>query len=373
MKKLTFSLTLFLFINLLHAQNPLVKQWDFRFGGDTAESLTTFHQTADGGFILGGYSESGISGNKSEPNWDTMCFNGYCTNDYWIVKTDSIGNVKWDKDIGGFDGDALLSVQQTSDLGYILGGYSNSHIGGDKTQDVWGVIDYWIVKTDSTGTKQWDKDFGGTDIEDDLQTIKQTKDGGYLMSGTSYSNISGNKTEDNLAPEQTWIIKTDSLGNIKWDKTLHTNTNQHDEVGFAIEANDGCFAIANSTVGGIGGDKTQPNWDTGIPVTEDFWMIKYCDSTLIAKSNDEVININKFSIGPNPFSNAVSINILSPNVNQVSITIRDILGRTVFSAPPNNFIEGNSKTIDLSFLTKGIYVLDLRFNNEQVLKKLVKN
>ena len=75
----------------------------------------------------------------------------------------------------------------------------------------------------------------------------------------------------------------------------------------------------------------------------------------------------------NPFSNAVSINILSPNVNQVSITIRDILGRTVFSAPPNNFIEGNSKTIDLSFLTKGIYVLDLRFNNEQVLKKLVKN
>ncbi|MCX6274318.1 MAG: hypothetical protein NTV09_03825, partial [Bacteroidetes bacterium] len=121
------------------AQNPLVKMWDYRFGGDSMESFTCFIQTSDGGFILGGTTDSPISGDKTDslrgsPGDD----------DYWIVKTDSLGNKQWDKDFGGTSEDNLISILQTTDGGYILAGSSSSGIGGDKTQSNWGNNDYWI-------------------------------------------------------------------------------------------------------------------------------------------------------------------------------------------------------------------------------------
>ncbi|MBK8415951.1 MAG: hypothetical protein IPL22_16475 [Bacteroidetes bacterium] len=70
-----------------------------------------------------------------------------------------------DKDYGGTDFDYLYSLQQTTDGGYILGGYSSSGIGGDKTHASWGAEDYWIVKIDSLGNKLWDKVFGGTNSD----------------------------------------------------------------------------------------------------------------------------------------------------------------------------------------------------------------
>src|SRR5258705_1856226 len=103
-------------------QNPLVKQWDYRFGGTGNESLFCFKQINDGGFILGGYSYSDSSGDKTQPNWDVTG----ATADYWIVKTDSLGSKQWDKRYGGTADDKLFSLQQTDDGGYILGGNSNS-------------------------------------------------------------------------------------------------------------------------------------------------------------------------------------------------------------------------------------------------------
>src|SRR6185295_900534 len=195
------------------AQNPLVKQWDKRFGGDGLDRLNCFQKTKDNGYILGGRSYSNISGDKTENSW----VNSF---DYWIVKIDSLGNYQWDKDFGGANYDLLYSIQETTDGGYILGGYSNSNNSGDKTQSKWGGWDYWIVKTDSFGNYQWDKDFGGT-ADDLLYSIRQAKDGGYILGGYSNSNISGNKTDSlrgTLGYADYWIVKTDSLGNYQWDK-----------------------------------------------------------------------------------------------------------------------------------------------------------
>jgi len=306
------------------------KQWDKTFGGANVDQLTSLQQTTDGGYILGGYSKSGISGDKTQP------LKG--TEDYWVVKIDSAGNKQWDKDFGGTSVQYLYSVQQTADGGYALGGYSYSGIGGDKTQasfglmDFWivkidsagtklwdkafggtnydyfyslqqttdrgfilaglthsdvsgnktqplkggaGAINYWIVKTDSLGNKQWDNDFGGN-LEDEFGNVFQTMDGGYLVSGSSYSTVFGDKTEFNLGQEQSWIVKTDSLGNKLWDKTLFTTG--HDEGCYAIQTKDGCYAFANYTAAGIGGYKTQPNWDT-TNYWQDYWIIKFCDTT----------------------------------------------------------------------------------------------
>ncbi len=242
------------------------KQWDKDFGGTSVDVLLSLQQTPDGGYILGGGSQSGIGGDKTQANWG-----GY---DYWIVKIDSLGNKQWDKDFGGTSSDLLQSLKQTADAGYILGGYSASNISGDKTQASWGWIDYWIVKIDSVGNKQWDKDYGGADMEE-FYSIQQTADNGYLISGDSYSPISGDKTEANLGYEQIWILKTDSLGNKIWDKTMFTPG--HDETGLAIQTKDGCFAIASCSDGGVGGYKTQPSWGD-----YDYWIIKFCDTTSLA-------------------------------------------------------------------------------------------
>src|SRR5688572_17067739 len=103
--------------------------------------------------------------------------------------------IEWQNTIGGSAGDYLHAVQQTTDGGYILGGVSNSGISGDKTEICNGSGDYWMVKTDANGNIQWQNTIGGSG-HDQLHAIQQTSDGGYVLGGYSFSNISGDKTEN---------------------------------------------------------------------------------------------------------------------------------------------------------------------------------
>ena len=238
------------------------KQWDKDFGGTELDDLLSIQETNDYGFILGGYSLSGISGDKTEGLWGNY--------DFWIIKTDSLGNKQWDTDLGGTENDWLGSVLITSDGGYLFGGTSASPISGNKTQSTKGGWDYWVVKTDALGNIEWDRDFGGSN-EEELWSIIKTTDGGYLISGDSYSAISGNKTENNLGQEQTWVLKIDSLGNILWEKTLFTNG--HDECGSAIEVSDGCYLMGNTDDGIAGGYKSFSTWGS-----YDYWLIKFCET-----------------------------------------------------------------------------------------------
>src|SRR5689334_5112863 len=94
------ALMLFLFCSLFsRAQTPFVKIWDKRFGGTDGDNFTFMQQTFDEGFLLGGWSQSGMGGDKSEPSWGSV--------DYWIVKTDSLGVKQWDKRYGGFGAEYL--------------------------------------------------------------------------------------------------------------------------------------------------------------------------------------------------------------------------------------------------------------------------
>jgi hypothetical protein len=154
---------------LLVSASKLLSQeieWQNTIGGGQDDQLYSIQQTADGGYILGGRSRSNISGDKTE--------NCSAIGDYWIVKTDDMGNIQWQNTISGAWGDDVLkSIQQTTDGGYIIGGYSNSSISGDKTENCIGSFDYWIVKISGTGTIQWENTIGG-DSDDYLSSIKQT-------------------------------------------------------------------------------------------------------------------------------------------------------------------------------------------------------
>ena len=273
-----------------------IKQWDKDFGGSGIDWLSWVQQTADGGYILGGYSTSDSSGDKSQKNWDTTLMYA----DYWIVKIDSLGIKQWDRAFGGFGNDNLYAMQQTSDGGYILGGVSHSDIGGDKTQNSWGGSDYWIVKVDSLGIKQWDKDIGGASDDDKFGNISQTFDKGYFIAGNSDSHITGDKTEDNLGPVQAWVVKTDSVGNIIWDKTIWTTT--LDDIGLGIQTMDGCYAIANYTDANVGGYKTQVSQGS-----KDYWIVKFCDTTLISFA--------AFNVDDNNVCEKFCINFTDQSVN----------------------------------------------------------
>lgn len=341
------------------------KQWDKNFGGSETDELISMQQTTDDGYILGGFSYSGISGDKTQPLWSP----NNC--DYWILKTDSLGTKEWDKDIGGTKGDLLYALKQTNDKGYILGGFSNSGVSGHKTEPLWGGsadIDYWLVKTDSLGNFQWDKDLGGTSNDNIFNTITQTQDNGYLNGGVSFSNISGDKSEDNLGVTQSWIIKIDSLGMKQWDKTLRTlPVINNDGVGLSIQLHDGCFAMANSTSSNIAGDKSQPNQGD-----MDYWIVKFCDTTLTTYVNTSINHISNLTICPNPFNTSFSISLLQNNVEQVIINVHNIIGQSIYKEIEYNPVYSFSKTIDLNFLEKGMYVVEVIVDGEKTIKKIVK-
>ncbi len=236
-------------------------QWNNTIGGSDDDYLYSIRQTTDGGYILGGYSESNISGDKTE--------NSIGGRDYWIVKTDATGNIQWQNTIGGNSGDQLYAIQQTTDGGYILGGLSASPISGDKTENSNGSIDYWIVKTDATGNIQWQNTIGGSSL-DYLHSIQQTADGGYILGGYSYSNISGDKTENNNGDYDYWVVKTDASGNIQWQNTIGGGDRDH--LRSIQQTADGGYILGGYSNSNISGDKTE-----NCNGSYDYWIVKLTD------------------------------------------------------------------------------------------------
>ncbi len=244
-------------------------QWQNTIGGGGNDILYTMQQTVDGGYILGGVSVSMISGDKTE-----NCNGGW---DYWIVKTDATGNLQWQNTIGGSNGDYLVSIQQTFEGGFILGGMSYSDVSGDKTEDSFGPPDYWIVKTDSIGNLQWQNTIGGSNY-DELRSIQQTTDGGYILGGYSSSNISGDKTENTKGVLDYWVLKTDSTGGIQWQNTIGGYEN--DRLYSIEQTTDEGYILAGHTYSNISGDKTENNVGDF-----DYWIIKLTNKYNVITGN----------------------------------------------------------------------------------------
>jgi hypothetical protein len=291
---LCLSLAYFSSSDLL-AQTAPVKQWDKTFGGNDLDQISCLKQTSDGGFILGGSSNSGISGDKSQAS------QGY--HDYWVVKLDTQGNKLWDKTFGGNNEDFLFSIQQTSDGGYILGGFSESGISGDKSQASKGKTDYWIVRLDIKGNKLWDKAFGGNNI-DILHTLQQTSDGGFILGGWSASGLSGDKSQASKGGSDYWIVKLDVSGNKLWDKTFGGN---NDDGGGNLrfgqvelqQTSDSGYILGGISFSDISGDKSQANKGES-----DFWVVKLdtsgnklWDKTIGGEYNDYFYSLQQTSDG----------------------------------------------------------------------------
>lgn len=401
-----------------------IKQWDKILGGNRNDYPSCVIQTNDGGYVVGGYSNSGISGDKSQPCWDMNTT--YPFFDAWIVKIDSLGNKQWDKRYGGIDIDNVSNVKQTKDGGYILVGRSISDSSGDKTQDNWPVgsgdsYDGWIVKIDSLGNKQWDKRFGGS-RDDNFGFVSETADGGYILAGGTTSPMDGDKTnakwgywlvkidsegnkewdkafepgndlfnmtttldggfllsghvrffnsgpdksEANLSTTQSWVVKTDSLGNKQWDKTIFT---QASDGGFAVQTSDGCFVVANSS-NYIGGYKTQANWSD---LYGDYWLLKFCMEPFNSIDDGQPTTGNcQLLVYPNPFTSDISIALTGSHVSAATYNITNLTGQTVYHKTESNLAPGYTKMLDLSYLPNGVYFVEVSTSEGKMVERVVK-
>lgn len=242
-------------------------EWQKTFGGLGSDYLYSIGLTSEGGFILGGSSNSPQSGDKLEDGFGHM--------DFWILKLDPMGEEEWQITLGGIGNDQLQSIQQTPDGGFIIGGSSDSSpiqnqegkIIGNKSEASYGSFDYWVVKLSASGSIEWERTFGGM-FSDQLKTILITEDG-YLIGGTSNSIVSGNKSAKELGMNDYWIIKLDEKGNEVWQRTYG---GEGDESLAQILKTENGYLLAgssNSSTPSQAGGKTAGNGNG-----TDFWVLE---------------------------------------------------------------------------------------------------
>ena len=410
------------------------EQWQRTIGGDGQDELLCAFQTKDGGYVLGGSSSSSPSSitnvkaqgktaessiidlyGKSEKSRGNM--------DYWVVKLDKQGVIEWQKTYGGRYADLLRSMEQTTDNGYILAGYSNSPLSGDKTDGNKGVGDYWIVKIDDIGTIQWQKTYGA-DGDDQPYVIHQTIEGGYIVGGnsnsknalTSLGGIVANGTDF-------WVLKLDSEGGVIWSKTY--DFGKVDILTSLVENKDHTYLIGGyakaesrqSTVGqvakmaGIGKDKEGINDYIALKIDEngeefwnktvgssgedilrklietrdggylmagtsnsnssmdknsniggnDFWVVKLKDKAKVEKVKASIEAI------PNPVVTYTNV-IIGYDFNDGTASVIDILGRVL-----QNFkISSRTVPVDLSHYAEGIYIIKIQTDVKTESVKVIK-
>ena len=382
-----------------------IVEWDKTIGGSDLDWFPQIRVTNDGYYVCGA-SSSNISGDKIE--------NAIGQDDYWLLKLDTFGNIVWQNTIGGVNTDFFQSLAATNDGGCIIGGFSDSDISGDKTENSKGGHDYWIVKVDDAGNLEWDKTIGGAD-GDFLYSIIQTSDNGFLLTGRSASNISGDKTENSQGLDDFWIVKLDNLGNIQWQNTIGGNNS--DKAYSTAQTIDGGYIIGGYSRSDISGDKeenSQGNFDYWLVKLNDLGIIEWQNTiggsdgdgiTVLIQSSDNTYLVggnsssnisgdkNENSRGEadfwiikhaaslgleeNPFTDAITLypnptkNILQLNTQDKTIdqvNIYTMTGSKVLQLD----VDTISPSIDVSSLASGVYYVQLYSGKNVALKKFVK-
>lgn len=383
------------------------QEWQKTIGGSGQDKLAAIRQTKDGGYIIGGSTESDISGIKTEPAYGSL--------DYWVLKLDATGNIEWQKTFGGQYMDKLESVLPTQDEGYIIGGWSNSPKSGNKTQDAYGEGDYWVLKLDKNGEVEWQRVYGG-EADDHLYAITEISDGGYLVGGNSGSATSGNKDKSNSRGTDFWILKLTEAGEIDWQETYdfgesdiltaitknedgsfllggHAKTETtglkrtdskgiddfialkidatgeekwrraigssgEDNLKKLVETRDGGYILAGTSKGKISRDK---NTGQGLG---DFWVVKLLDQEK-KKEKECFVGLEAF---PNPTENFTNV-IVNHDFETGNAGVYDISGKRL------RYFEINSRTvpIDLQGLTMGVYIVTIETNVSTESVKILKS
>jgi len=213
----------------LDADGKLV--WQRCLGGTLDDFAYSIQQTSDGGYIVAGYTMSS-KGDVSDKH------GGY---DVWVVKLDTDGMIAWQKCLGGVSNDLAYSIQQTSDGGYIIAGYTGSKSTASDDGDVSGSHggdDAWVVKLDTDGALIWQRCIGGVS-GDYAECVQQTADNGYIVAGRTHAS------HGNISSFDFWVVKLDAKGTITWQKSF--GGSEQDAAYDVQQTLDGGYIVAGYT------------------------------------------------------------------------------------------------------------------------------
>jgi hypothetical protein len=289
-------------------------------------------QTFDGGYIIGGFGYP------------------YGNYDYYIVKTDSLGDTLWTKIYGVNEYDRCYEIKQTSDSGYIAAG------GWNELYDRWGS-DFSLVRMDQNGTIIWHRLYGGSS-DDVANSVDETCDGGFIMTGRTYSFGAGNW--------DIYVVRTDSSGDTLWTKTYGS---AEIEMGYSVETvGEEEYIIGGWTSYYGAGDS-------------DFYILKLGLDTLNLEEQRASHYVGMdCQIFPNPFTNTTSVK-LDNWVSQHMETLRivDLTGRAVCKLEFPYIISGEPLLIqwdgrdsDGFEVPNGIYYLLGQCEDRILLKSIIK-
>ena len=231
--------------------------WEYTFGFAGSDTPYSIIQTNDNGYLLSGVLDVSASNGQGDRN---SIGSRHAGGDYWVIKLNANGVKQWSNYYGGSFTDTAYDAIQTEDDGYII-------IGSSDSDDVdisnpRGSYDFWVIKISDTGTLVWEKSFGGSEI-DEAHAISKTADGNYLIVGDTRSSdldISQNNGAADL-----WVMKITPDGTLLWEKTLGGSSF---DVGRSIsKTQDNGFLISGSsrsTNGNLTSNKGQ----------NDAWVVK---------------------------------------------------------------------------------------------------
>jgi hypothetical protein len=299
--------------------------WTKTFGWTNSDNTGyEVQQTTDGGYIIGGTSttrmlliktdengsadwirEYGITGHSGGYSVQQTSDGGYIVAgfsyvpdnyDFYLVRTNSVGDTLWTRTYGSFDYDVCFSVRETFDGGYIAAG------GTGLLYDRYGP-DIFLVRTNANGDTLWTRKFG-YDNDDVAYSIQQTTDGGYIVVGRIYSLFTSDW--------DVYVVRTDQLGDTLWSRKYGTLGNQW---ATSVEVtSDGGYVIAGWTTGNY----------------YDVYLLRMePDPFCIKERISSPVESSMLSVGPNPFTKILYIHCSPPRVEESSITIYDVLGRSI--------------------------------------------
>ncbi len=309
--------------------------WEEFYGGSQDDIAYSFAQTADGGYVITGYTSSQGPGPYN----------------LWLLKTDSTGTVEWDKVLGGSEGEIGYEVRQTTNGGYIITGYTST----------WGAgsSDLWLVRTDNAGTVIWDSYFGGTQWDVGM-SVTETWDGGFAVTG--YTDTDGPATAIGY---DLWILKTDSAGIEEWEIILD---NGNDSYGQALaQTSDNGYVVTGYT------------WMEASGADDfDVWLIRLDAETGIGgganpPSAGPVIE----SVFPNPSAGTFSIQCTPGESGELDAAVYGITGLLVTVLTPDQLLSPtvrftwNGRNAAGNDVPDGIYLLRVSDGYRTVTARMV--
>ena len=170
----------------------------------------------------------------------TICLFFSCSNeeentDFEITTTKFLGELAWIKSFGGTGEETAQAIIETADGGYAILGFTNS-TDGDIQDKSLAVNDYWLLKLDAEGNLQWNKTYGGSK-DDKGQSLVQTQDGGYALTGYAMSDDGDGSVNNGF--HDNWVLKLDALGTIEWEKSF--GFSGHDHSYDILQTDDGGY------------------------------------------------------------------------------------------------------------------------------------